>query len=65
MGDQWEARLSAIENAQENLIKEMKEKLAGLTNLFEDMTVHPRGPTPLPKSTSPSTIHPEDEPFAT
>ena len=48
MGDQWEARLSAIENAQENLIKEMKEQLAGLTNLFEDMTIHPRGPTPLP-----------------
>ena len=41
MGDRWEARLSALENAQENLIKEMKEQLAGLTNLFEDMTVHP------------------------
>ena len=41
MGDQWEARLSAMENAQEKLIKEMKEQLAGLTNLFEDMTVHP------------------------
>ena len=47
MGDQWEARLSAMENAQEKLIKEMKEQLTGLTNLFEDMTVHPRGPTPL------------------
>ena len=47
MGDQWEARLSAMENAQEKLIKEMKEQLAGLTNLFEDMTVHPRGPAPL------------------
>ena len=43
MGDQWEARLSAIENSQEKLIKEMKEQLAELTNLFEDMTVHPRG----------------------
>ena len=47
MGDQWEARLSAIENAQEKLIKEMKEQLAGLTNLFEDMTVHPQGSAPL------------------
>ena len=53
MGDQWEARLSAIENAQKNLIKEMKEQLAGLTNLFEDMTVHPRGPTPLPNQQAP------------
>ena len=48
MGDQWEARLSAIENAQEKLIKEMKEQLAGLTNLFEDVTLHPQGPSPLP-----------------
>ena len=53
MRDQWEARLSAIENAQENLIKEMKEQLAELTNLFEDMTVHPRGPTPLPNQQAP------------
>ena len=36
-----------MENAQEKLIKEMKEQLAGLTNLFEDMTFHPRGPTLL------------------
>ena len=46
MGDQWEARLSAMENAQDKLIQEMKEQLAGLTNLFKDMTVHPRGPSP-------------------
>ena len=53
MGDQWEARFSAMENAQEKLIKEMKEQLAGLTNLFEDMMVHPRGPTPLPNQQAP------------
>ena len=48
MGDRWEARLSALENVQEKLIEEMKEQLVGLTNLFEDMMVHPRGPAPLP-----------------
>ena len=50
MGDQWEARIVALENIQEEFghdIKEMKEQLAGLTNLFEDMTVHPQGPAPL------------------
>ena len=46
MGDQWEARLSAMENAQDKLIQEMKEQLARLTNLFEDMAVHPRGLSP-------------------
>ena len=51
MGDQWEARLSAMENIQENFehnLREMEEQLARLTSLFEDMTVHPRGPLPLP-----------------
>ena len=44
MGDQWEAWLSAMENAQDKLIQEMKEQLVGLMNLFEDMAVHPQGP---------------------
>ena len=50
MGDQWEARVSAVENTQEKLehnIREMEGQLARLTSLFEDMTVHPRGPSPL------------------
>ena len=49
MGDQWEARLSVMENIQENFgrnIREMEEQLARLTNLFEDMVVHSRGPSP-------------------
>ena len=41
MGDQWEARLSAMENVQEKFIRKMEEQLARLTNLFEDMAVHP------------------------
>ena len=48
MGDQWEARISAIENIQEEFghdIREMKEQLARLTSLFEDHikieAVHP------------------------
>ena len=55
MGDQWEARIDAIENIQEEFghdIREIKEGLARLTNLFEDHiqteAVHPRGPSPLP-----------------
>ena len=55
MGDQWEARISAIENIREEFehdIREIKERLVGLTNLFEDHiqteVVHPRGPSPLP-----------------
>ena len=51
MGDQWEARVSAMENIQEKLehnIREMEGQLAKLTSLFEDMAVHPRGPSPLP-----------------
>ena len=39
MGDQWEARISAIENIQEEFghdIQEIKERLVRLTNLFED-----------------------------
>ena len=47
MGDRWEARLSAPEDVQEKLIRGMKEQLTRLTNLFEDMAVHPRGPSPL------------------
>ena len=48
MGDQWEARISAIENIQEEFghdIREIKERLARLTSLFEDHikieAVHP------------------------
>ena len=51
MGDQWEARLSVMENIQENFehnLREMEEQLARLTSLFEDMAVLPRGPSPLP-----------------
>ena len=47
MRDRWEARLSALENVQEKLIREMEEQLIILTSLFEDMAVHPRGPSPL------------------
>ena len=49
MRDQWEARLSIMENVQEKFehdIREMEEQLARLTSLFEDMAVHPRGPHP-------------------
>ena len=52
MGDRLEARLSAIENIQEEFghdIWEVKEHLARLTSLFEDyirtQAVHPRGPS--------------------
>ena len=51
MVDRWEARLSAMEDIQEKFgrnIWEMDEQLARLTNLFEDMAMHPRGPSPLP-----------------
>ena len=51
MGDQWEARISAIENIQEEFghdIREIKEWLAKLTSLFEDMAVYPWGLSPLP-----------------
>ena len=55
MGDHLEARISAIENIQEECrhdIREMKEQLARLTSLFKDHikaeTVHPRGPSPSP-----------------
>ena len=55
MGDRWEARISTIENIQEEFrhdIREMREQLIRLTNLFENHVkteaVHPRGPSPLP-----------------
>ena len=51
MGDQWVARVSAMENTQEKLehnIREMEGQLAKLTSLFEDMAVHPRSSSPLP-----------------
>ena len=54
MGDQWEARISAIENIQEEFehdIRKIKERLAKLTSLLEDHikteAVHPRGRSPL------------------
>ena len=56
MGDRWEARLSAMENTQEKLehnLREMEEQLAKLTSLFEDMIIHPRGPSPLPSQQVP------------
>ena len=51
MRDQWEAQIGAIENIQEEFghdIREIKERLVRLTSLFEDMAIHPRGPSPLP-----------------
>ena len=51
MGDQREARLNVMENIQENFehnLRKIEEQLARLTSLFEDMAVHPRGPSPLP-----------------
>ena len=48
MGDQWESRIGAIENIQEEFgydIREIKEQLDKLKTLFEDHikteTVHP------------------------
>ena len=53
MGDQWEARISAMENIQEEFghdIQEMREQLVRLTNSFENHikieAVHPRGLSP-------------------
>ena len=56
MRDRHEARLSIMENIQEKFernIREMEEQLARLTNSFEDMVVHPRGPSPLPHQQAP------------
>ena len=60
MGDQWEARISAVENIQEEFgqnIREIRERLARLTSLFEDHikteAMHPRGPSPLPNQQVP------------
>ena len=56
MGDQWEARVSAMENTQKKLehnIREMEGQLARLTSLFKDMAVHPRGSSPLPNQQVP------------
>ena len=60
MGDRLEARISAIENIQEEFghdIREMKEQLARLTSLFKDHikaeAVHPRGQSPSPNQQVP------------
>ena len=60
MGDRLEARISAIENIQEECrhdIREVKEHLARLTSLFEDhiktQTVHSRGQSPSPNQQVP------------
>ena len=60
MRDRWEARISVIENIQEEFehnIREMKEQLARLINLFEDhiktQAVHPRGQSSLPNQQVP------------
>ena len=54
MGDGLKTRIDAIENIQEEFehdIREMREQLVRLTNLFENhietVAVHPRGPLPL------------------
>ena len=53
--DRLEARISAVEDIQEEFrhdILEMKEQLARLTSLFEDyiktQAMPPRGPSPVP-----------------
>ena len=60
MGDQWEARIGAIENIQKEFghdIREMREQVTRLTNLFENHikieAVHPRGLSPLPNQQVP------------
>ena len=60
MGDQWEARIGAIENIQEEFghdIQEIKEQLARLTSLLEDHirteVVHPRGQSQSPNQQVP------------
>ena len=60
MGDQWEAWIDVIKNIQEEFvhdIREIKERLARLTSLFEDYiqtkVVHPRGPSLLPNQRIP------------
>ena len=60
MRNQWEARISAIKNIQEEFghdIREIKERLTRLISLFEDHikteAVHPRGPSPLPNQRVP------------
>ena len=60
MRDQWEARISVIENIQEEFghdIREIKERLVRLTNYFENhiktKAVHSRGPSPFPNQQVP------------
>ena len=60
MRDQWEVRISAIENIQEEFghdIREIKERLAKLTDLFEHhikiVAAHPRNPSLLPNQQVP------------
>ena len=60
MREQWEAQISAIKNIQEEFgqdIREIKERLARLTSLFENHikieAVHPRGLSPLPNQQVP------------
>ena len=60
MEDRLEARISAIEDIQEELehdIREIKERLVRLISLFKDHVkievVHPRGPSPLPNQQVP------------
>ena len=65
MGDRLEARISAIENIQEEFghdIREVKEYLARLTSLFEDhiktQTTHSRGQSPSPNQQVPQPFVP-------
>ena len=67
MGDRFEARISAIENIQEEFghdIREVKEHLAKLTSLFKDyiktQAVLPRGPSLVPTQYA---SRPSDRPF--
>ena len=65
MGDQWEARISVIENIQEEFrhnIREIKERLARLTALFEKhiktVAAHPQNPSLLPNQQIPQPFIP-------
>ena len=67
MEDRLEARISAVENIQEEFghdIRKVKEHLARLTSLFEDyiktQVVHSRGPSSAPIQRA---SHPSPRPF--
>ena len=70
MGDQWKARIAAIENIQEEFgrdIQEIKEQLVRLTSVwgpYQDRGNASSRPITFAKPTGPSTIHPDEKPSA-